>query len=201
MEWFTKLFDIGKLPSKILAWVSLLSGVLLFGSPKLLTKLHLDAIPTNYGFYIGVAFVGSASLLAINFVLWLSHSIRRFFIRRRWKVRLVDSLLQLDPSEKAILREFYILNQDSLRMPIDNPTVAGLRNKGILRAVGQLGEHSIAGILFPLTIEPEVKRVLSFQLIDLPLGEPTEQERQWIIQSRPSYVRQLDRLDWLRNGL
>jgi Super-infection exclusion protein B len=201
MEWIKALFDIGKLPSKILLWVALLSGILLFGPLWLLTKLHLETVPANFGFYIGTAFVGSSSLLSINFSLWLFHTVRSFILRRLAKIRLTESLSQLDPAEKAVLREFYICQQNSLRMPIDNPTVAGLYTKGIVGRVGQLGENSIAGVLFTLAIAPEVKRLLSYEILALPLGEPTKEDLQRIRDSRPSFVRQIEQLDSFRNIL
>ena len=198
MDWITKLFDIGKLPSKILAWICLLSAFLLFCPQRIAKAVHVEAIPANISLYIGLAFVGSASLLAINLILWIWSFIHRKVSHRIWTVRLVEVLAQLDPAELAVLREFYIQEANSLKMPVDDPTVAGLRDKGVLVSVGQLGEASIAGMLFPLAISQSAKRLITGEWLGLPNREPTQEERRRIIEARPAFVKKLNELSWLR---
>jgi hypothetical protein len=61
MEWVSKLFDIGKLPAKVIAWVAILSGMVLFLPASALATLHLDAFSRDYGVWIGLAFVASST--------------------------------------------------------------------------------------------------------------------------------------------
>jgi Super-infection exclusion protein B len=201
MDWISKLFDIGKLPAKIVAWIAILSGGVLFLPGPLLSKLHLDSLNREYGLWIGLAFAASSTLLGINLMLWLWHSGRQGWSRRKWRSGLQDVITALDPSEMAILREFYLQEKSTLRLPIDDPSVAGLMSKGILQGVGTLGESSMVGILFPLAIASPVKKVLNPHAIGFPTtSNVTDADRQRISNSRPEFVKRLGELDWLRNG-
>lgn len=53
--------------------------------------------------------------------------------------RQKEKLKALDNDEKAVLREFYILGKNTIPIVIDDPTVIGLINKGVIRQVGNQG--------------------------------------------------------------
>ena len=200
MELFTKLFDLGRLPSKIVAWVLFVTGAILFAPAGFLAKLHLDTFASNYGLYLGVAFLASAALLGINIFVWLSHRVRSVLRHRRWHASLRETLAHLDPSEQAVLREFFLHNKSTLKMPVDDPAVAGLYSRGVLRPVSQLGEASMVGMLLPFSIDSDARRLLTPLLLGFPNGQPTEIDRQHIIEARPRFTKRLEKLGWLRNG-
>ena len=60
MEWFSKLIDWLKLPTKIIAFIALMSGVLLFLPQKVIQKLHLELFISSYGNYFGIVFLIAA---------------------------------------------------------------------------------------------------------------------------------------------
>lgn len=62
------------------------------------------------------------------------------------------ALYNLDDKEIAVLREFFIQGQNTLQLPVGHPVVAGLIEKGILEQVGMIGENSLVGPLFSLSI-------------------------------------------------
>lgn len=200
MDWISKLFDIGKLPTKIVTWIAIFSGALLFAPPRVLASLRLDTFVKDYGFYIGLAFLGSAILLAINIILALWRSLLRWSSSRKWRSGLRDTVATFDAAEKAVLREFFIQGKNTLRLPVDDPAVSALRRKQILQLVGELGEGSLVGVLFPLAIHPEARAVLTAKSLDLPAGQPTDADRNRILDSRPPFMKRLAEMDWLRNG-
>ena len=132
-------------------------------------------------------------------MLWLFGVVRPFIARRLWLSSLVKAIFQLDHAEKGVLREFFIHGQDTLRMPIDDPTVAGLQTKGFPQIVGGQGQMSLGRMLFPMRISPDVKRLLSARVLGLPEHEPTEAERERLIDARPAFTRQIERYDWPPN--
>ena len=76
MDWLSKIFDVHKLPFKIILWIAAVSGVVLFAPDALTSRLHLNGLLVSYGHYVGVIFVASATLIAINATSWVIARIR-----------------------------------------------------------------------------------------------------------------------------
>ncbi|MCP9753251.1 super-infection exclusion protein B [Ferruginibacter sp. HRS2-29] len=65
-KFLEKLFDIKKIPTKLLFVIWLSSGLILFVPQKFLTKLNLADFLKDYGKYIGIAFLVSSAFLLVN---------------------------------------------------------------------------------------------------------------------------------------
>ncbi len=62
--------------------------------------------------------------------------------------------------------------------------------KGILVLAGKYGERSTAGMLFLVKIADGIQ--VSIDMIDLPAGEPTPEEKDFIISNRPDFLPEIE---------
>jgi hypothetical protein len=196
-EWIPKILEFLKLPTKLIASLCLVSGLLVLLPVEYLKKLHLENIETQYGTIIGITFLISSALLILELIIWVGNKIRIAWLRSKLSKTALKALNQLDSKEISVLREFYIQEQSTLLLPMNHPVVAGLIEKGILEQVGSLGENSLVGVLISLTIAPDVKPHITYDLLNLPNREPTEQEIQWVRSNRPEFMAELDRRNYL----
>jgi len=199
-EVLSRLCDIGKIPSKVLCVLCIVSGVLLFAPGSLHETLRTTRLVDKFGLFVGLTFIGSGTLLTVNVVMrtWVGGA--RIRAKRRWRRNLGQTLAELDPVEKAILREFVLQGKRCVMLPIDEPTVAGLLNRRILVQVGTIGRQSLAGSLFPVQMHAAVSEVLVPEHLDLYAGEPTEADKKRVISQRPRFVQEVMRVEGRREG-
>lgn len=201
MEWISKLLDINKLPTRIILLIWFISAVLLYIPESIIKNLDLVDFKADYGKYFGIAFLTSSCLLMITVGTWV---IKKIHIRRlnvKYKNVILESVNNLDTHEIAILREFYIQGRNTLKIPMDNPTVSGLVNKGILHRVGQYGEMSVVGMLFNHAISKIARDNLTSEILELPNGEPSINDIERIQNQRPSWMLTLESKQKLIDGL
>jgi len=192
MEFLSKIIEFLKLPKRYVWVVALVSGLLLFLPEGFLARIHVEKFAHDFGSYIGLTFLVSTLILAVELVLLAWRSLRGRKTHRERKERALAGLGRLDAQERAVLREFWIQGKNTIQLPVDQPTVVGLLDKGILETVGRLGERSTAGLLFPAKLSEAVDAHLTTSLVGLPLGEPTEEEKVAILQSRPDFVGEIE---------
>ena len=137
------LFDFDKLPSKLVFIVAVLSGTILFAPATFLAKLKLADFTDSYGSWVGIAFVASLAFLAVTLLTTIQNRIRRARLHRETEKDIEQNLASLDPREKSILREFYIIGT-TINLPMDNPQVVGLQDKHIIR----LAQSNLGGSYF-----------------------------------------------------
>lgn len=200
MEVISKLFDITKLPSKFFAWALLLCGTVLFLPSSIASKLHLDAIPTEYLPAIGGVFVGAAAFLLVNLTIWLLQKGKLKRERAKRVKNTKEALLELDEPEKAVLREFYFQNRNTIELPADHPAVVGLRNKGLIQLAGSNGYASLSGSIFPFALTKVARGEIQPGTIGWPT-EGSEDARATLENSRPNFMRGIDQRDRLRAGI
>lgn len=196
-----KLFDIGRLPSRIVAVVALVSGALLFLPERALQIVHTSELVSSHGPHLGLAFVASTALLALNVILWCGKGLTRSQRRRKRLADMTRELERLDPAEQAVLREFLFQQRDSLLLPVDEPSVAGLVRKGILDEVSTVGRRSLAGITFPLSIDSDLKERITPAHLGLSGAEPSHAEIERLTAGRPAFVRQIAKDEAWRGGI
>jgi len=199
MEWFSKLFEVDKLPFKVVFLTTVISGLVAFSPLTWLSSLQLDGFKNEYGVFIGITFLASSGLTLTNIVIYVFRLIRGEYQKMQWKAGLTHKLETLDHSEQAILREFYIQGKYTIEIPVNNPSVVGLMNKGIVVLAGKYGEHSLSGMLFPCAIIEDARNRLTNKILGLPDGTPSEEDMNRIKESRPAFTRDIERRDWLRD--
>lgn len=200
-EFLSKLFDIGKLPSKVVALISLVSATVLFSPAILHEKLHTKELVDRYGLFVGLAFIASAALLGLNIFIWLYGHMARRWRRLRWRRDLAKAISRLDHAEISVLREFFIQAKQTLMLPVDEPTVAGLLRKGMLHSVSAVGQRSIAGMLFPVAISSDLQDVLTSAHVGLPSGQMSPADIERVRSERPVFMQEVARIEERRSGL
>ena len=140
MDYIKSLFDFTKLPTKILFVFFLITGFIIFSNDKYTKIFAFEKIET-YKPLISIVFLISFSILIINFIIYISNLIYQKIRTNKLKKQYLKKINNLDDYEKAILREFYIQGKNSLKMPINDETIAGLLSKKILIYNSQLGNR------------------------------------------------------------
>ncbi|WP_291122663.1 super-infection exclusion protein B, partial [Flavobacterium sp. UBA6046] len=167
--------------------VSIVTGVFIFSGSEILKKLHLDKFQTYEGF-VGLAFLFSTVLVIVNLIIWIFNKLHFEYKLKKLKAEYKQILTQLDPKEKAVLREFAIQSQNSITMPYDNTVVSGLIDKGILRFNKQLGNSFIAnGTKVSMSMTKYISKIIKLEHLDLK-EELTEEEKYLISENRPEWV-------------
>jgi amino acid transporter len=188
MDFFKSFFDVTKLPTKIFLVVSIVTGVFIFSGSEILKKLHLDKFQTYEGF-VGLAFLFSTVLVVVNLIIWIFDKLHFEFKLKKLKAEYKQILTELDPKEKAVLREFIICSQSSIDMPYNNPVIAGLLGKNILTINKQFGNSLIMhGTNVPVSISRYFLKILKLEDVDL-MENPTEEEKYLISENRPEWVK------------
>lgn len=176
MEHLKTLFDFSKLPTKFFLLFAVASGFILFAKPHWLSIIEVTSLKDEYGQYIGLTFIISTGLVVINFLIW----VQKYFSKKinvfKFKREYSENIKTLDPQEKAVIREFFINEQSSIEMPIDDPVVNGLINKNILKINKQFGNSFIMnGMNASTSLMKRAEKLL--KLTDIDLNEnPTEDE-------------------------
>jgi|GEM_PF-1187881 len=191
-EWIGKVVEALKLPLKYMWAVVLVTGFLLFVPESKLKTFGVDSFAVAYRQTVGIVFLSSAAVVIVSAVQFSHGFIGSRLQKRQLIKRAIRNLESLDAKEKAILREFFIQGQDTIQLPVDQANVAGLIKKGGLVVIGSMGEQSLAGVLFPVTIQTEVKKVLDFRHIDLP-EKPDDAQIEWLRSERPAFMFEIDR--------
>lgn len=194
-----KLFDIKKIPTKLLFVIWLSSGLILFVPERFLTKLNLTDFLKDYGKYIGIAFLISSAFLLVAIINYIGRLITRKQLTKKIKNSILKDIKYLDIHEKALLREFYINGKQTLQMPLDNDTVTGLVNKHIIYQASSTGFTYLHGVYFPYSMTEIALDNLTPEMIDLPQN-PSEEDKYRIISQRPNWAKEKSRIEDLFNS-
>jgi len=193
-KFLEKLFDINKIPTKLIIVIWLSSALILFVPQQFLTKLNLDGFLHDYGKFIGISFIISSGFTLIALWTYITRLITRRRLTKKIKECIVRDINYLDFHEKALLREFFINDKHTLQLPLDNDTVVGLMNKQILYQASNTGFTYLHGAYFPYSISDLARKHITNQILELP-ENPTEEEKRRIIDDRPNWAKERSRID------
>lgn len=194
-----KLFDIKKIPTKFLFVIWLSSGLILFVPNNFLIKLNLSDFLKDYGKYIGIIFLISSTFLMVTLLYYIGSLINRYRMTKKIKDSILNDIKCLNINEKALLREFYINDKQTLQMPLDNDTVVGLVNKHIIYQASSTGFTYSHGAYFPYTMTEIAFKNLTPDMIDIP-KKITEDAKRRISSQRPTWAIEKSRFENLFNS-
>ena len=193
ISWIKNLFDLNRLPARIVFVIWVTAFILVFASDSFLDMLSLKDFKLSYKKFIGVTFLISTGLLVVMIFTWGSSKINISLSKKKWNRQLNELITNIDMHEKAVLREFYIQGKSTLKLPYEDSTVAGLVHKGILLQVGEIGSMSMVGMILSFKINERAMEHISYDLLDLPKGEPSPEQIEIIRRNRPRWVSELER--------
>lgn len=75
MDWITNLFDIKKIPTRVIILALVISFFLLFLPDEMIKNLELIQFKMDYGKYFGIIFLVSAGLLIMQLISWIYNKI------------------------------------------------------------------------------------------------------------------------------
>ncbi|MEN2399340.1 super-infection exclusion protein B [Flavobacterium sp. MC2016-06] len=181
-------FDFTKLPTKIFIVISFVTGFFIFSTETLLKKFRFDKLE-EYGAYIGIVFLFSTCLIILNLIIWIYNKIDFNIKLKKFKAEIKQTIKDLDHQEQSVIREFFIKGQSSISMPINDDVISGLLDKKILKMNRQINGSTVGyGMTFPLSIDNYVNKIITFEDINF-IQNPSEQQKQYILNNRPSWVR------------
>ena len=166
-----------KLPKKVIFLFSVITAAVLFSEQVFLEKLALYDFKEEFKLWIGICFLFSTGLSILNvaeYFLQLHKENKRIkkekadtkekrkreereksesIVREKAELEAKErdylrELERLDKFELSNIREFFIQQQNTIKMSLEDPVVIGLVKKGIIRQVGDKGYQSnITGLI------------------------------------------------------
>ena len=194
-----KLFDIKKIPTKLIFVLWFSASLILFVPERFLTRLNLNDFLHDYGKFIGITFIICSGFLIVVLMSSIAKVANRRKMIKRIEKNILKAIRNLDFHEKALLREFFINGKNTLQLPFDNDTVVGLLNKHILYQASETGFTYTHGAYFPYSITEFAQNNMTNEMIDLPQNL-TEAEKNRILNDRPAWAKERSRLDNLFNS-
>lgn len=188
----SRIVQLVKLPFRHLWIITITSGVLLFAPDWLLRRMKMAEFVDAHGTWIALAFLLSAVSIVVNLFHWAWQARARSVRQAASELRRLDYLNRLSHQEKSVLREFFIQGQNTLRLPINHPTVTGLLRNGILVQLDSLCEGSLAGLLAPVSIADGLPDPLVASHIDLPSEPVSEADRDFVLNNRPDFLPEIE---------
>src|SRR4030042_3773075 len=185
MDWFSRIIEAVKLffSTRITIGRVMTSGFLLFFDgyfPFLeeIIKTYEPTKPVN-----AIIFIFTAILIMYDIAT------TKTIISKLKMFRIKRKINSLNEDEKAILREFFIQNEEEIKLPINNPIVSGLIEKGILSTTRYYVKNLPVGVIQYVVINYEARKLLDLRLIGWPEIKPTEKELDIIMKNRPQFIR------------
>lgn len=107
---------------------------------------------------------------------------------------MVGDLRQLDESEKSVIREFFLLEKNSTKLPDESPEVLSLLRQRILTVIGPKGILIGLGHLTTMKVESSYRELIEKDpvLIGLPVNffnkDRKQEDVKPLLQKRPAWA-------------
>lgn len=201
-ELFSKVFDVLKFlkSPKLLIWVALTSVLFLYIPVSIVPYSEYQNLKKQYGIWVLLILIGSISMLTIEGVIYLYKHIRKVTNLKQYRKRVNKRIESLGDQEKAILREFYIQRQMSIKLPINNANVLSLINDGIIKLTVRLPESHYGNPLGLFSITETASQFISQEFLDFPEEGPTPENIEKIQRLRPHFAVEIEHKDRIWNS-
>lgn len=145
-----------KLPPKLLLGVAIASGLLLFLPDIIILRLYMDGFKEKFGFFVGIAFIVSISILVSNLIVVLWKKGKKKYYDKRWERKRKNLLKNLEPEDKEVI--ILMLNDPdkTAMLPINNGTVIKLRSYKIITPAGSNHLINPLDMRIPYFVQPWV---------------------------------------------
>lgn len=185
---YFKVESIKNLIFKAMLWLSLACAALLFSPAALLVSIHLAEFSDRHANFIGLGLIiGTAYLLTQILNYFLDEAIGHLSHKRSIEV-IEEKVKLLDPTERALLREFFLQGETILTLPEAEQAVKSLSVTGILEHLGNQKHYAIQGSTADFKISMRAREHLNRQVLRFPVGEPSAEEMKNLIKARPQFI-------------
>jgi hypothetical protein len=187
VEIFKAIFDANKIPTKIF-FVVFVVGSFLFYAPSKIIPINFKE-GSDLKIYAYIIYLICSGIFIVNLITAIYNFFKNFFFSIQIKKEYKVIINNLDNHEKAVLREFYLYNKNTLDFPYDNSIVAGLVDKKVLFYVSQFGGGFIInGRKATFKMNNYIKKNINpIKDLDLP-NDNNKEEAQNILDKRPEWT-------------
>ncbi|MFQ6372948.1 superinfection exclusion B family protein [Shewanella sp. YIC-542] len=176
---------------KLALWSILLTTLLLFMPSPLLHLVSLDAWVAANAHYLGLGLLCALAYIGALIVNFLLDEAIAQLQSRRIDEAIEEKIHLLDPTERALLREFFLQGSSVLTMPKDDLVVQGLQKSHILQCIGNERHYAIQGPTADFKISMKARKYLNRRVLRLPAGELSKETMQQLINARPQFINNL----------
>ncbi|SFB19005.1 Superinfection exclusion protein B [Flavobacterium swingsii] len=186
-EIFKGIFDIKKIPTKIF-FVMFIVGTFIFYAPNNLVSIQFKN-GSDLKIYVYIIYLVCSGIFVVNCVTGIFNYIKDLFLSRQIKKEYKNLLNNLDDYERAVLREFYLYNKNTLDFPYEDNIIKGLVDKKILFFASQFGGSiMLSGRNSTFKINSYLKEIIDIKK-DLGLTDnPNKREADYILKNRPHWT-------------
>ncbi|QSX30462.1 superinfection exclusion B family protein [Shewanella cyperi] len=174
--------------TKTMLWLVVACGGLLFGPQALLEALNLNSVVQSQPQLLGLGLIIGAAYFVSRLLNFLLDEAICYLGDRRAVETIEKKVRLLDPAERALLREFFLQGATILTLPKDELAVKSLVATNILECLGNERHYAIQGSTADYKISMKARIYLNRDVLRLPAGEPSQEELQQLIRTRPSFV-------------
>ncbi|MXR67720.1 superinfection exclusion B family protein [Shewanella insulae] len=172
----------------MMLWLTLISAALLFAPRALMQTLRLDELINQYAHFIGLGLIIGAAYLLTQVANYFLDEAIKHLKGKRTKETIEKKVRLLDPTERALLREFFLQGETVLTLPENEAAVRSLLEANILQYLGNKQQYAIHGPTADFKIAMEARSYLNRQVLRLPQGEPNPEQLQLLIKARPHFI-------------
>ena len=188
VEIFKAIFDANKIPTKIF-FVVFVVGSFLFYAPSKIIPINFKE-GSDLKIYAYIIYLICSGIFIVNLITAIYNFFKNFFFSIQIKKEYKVIINNLDNHEKAVLREFYLYNKNTLDFPYDDAIVTGLVDKKIIYFVSQFGSNSIMinGRNAAFKINSYIREIIDFEK-DLNFSNNNDAEKaNYILNQRPHWT-------------
>lgn len=149
-----------KLPPSILSALALASGFIIFAPANMLERLYFVDFKDTYGFYIGLVFIVSISILLVYLVIKPA----KYYLDKRSDKRVREGQLkflrELSFEEKHLLQEIIARPDYTMVLPVNNGVVVKLQSFYVLAPAGANHVVDAYDMRIPYFVQPWVIKMV-----------------------------------------
>ena len=172
----------------IMLWLVVCCATLLFLPVHLLRVLGLYQFISDNNHFIGLGMIIGIAYFVSQLLGVLVDEGISYLKQKRLIENIEHKISLLDLSERSLLREFFLQGATTLTLPKSEMAVKSLLNSGILECIGNERHYAIHGPTADYKISMKARMYLNRQILRLPPGEPTVEDLQALIKTRPTFI-------------
>jgi hypothetical protein len=176
-----------KLPRRLIGSIAIVCGFLALSPGRWLASVGLEKLVGDYRQYIALGFIVCSAILITDLLAWAFRKLNSQLGRKTQRKKMQHEVAKLDLAEICVPREFAIQCQSTVLLPVDNPVVAGLVQKRVLRQVGAMGRHMVCGVVFSFRVNEAAEALVTDDLLGFPATDDREAIEK-IRRARPDFV-------------